>query len=233
MASLTIDPRLPGLEHVNCRTSDDGLVAVGPVDKTLAGEIVERYHYLHRRPPNSYSYGLFIENSVEGVVIFGIPASRHMQQSVCPDDPDLVIELNRLWVDDKQPRNTESFFVSRALKMLPPRIVVSYADTEQGHVGTIYRALNFNYAGWTDMDRKTPRYDYVVPNGLHSRDAYRGNGARWLGRVRRKPKARYWTTTGNRREKARLASMCRWPVLDWREWPVPNEHQYAPVEVTA
>ena len=45
--------------------------------------------------------------------------------------------------------------------MLPPRIVVSYADPLWGHYGYIYRALNFRYAGWTDMERKTPRYDYI------------------------------------------------------------------------
>ena len=136
-------------------------------------------------------------------------------------DTKVVIELNRLWVHDSLPRNTESWFVSRALALLPPKIVLSYADTAAGHLGYIYRALNFNYAGWTDMERKTPRFDYVSP-GKHSRDAFR-NG--FTDRVRRKPKVRYWITTGNRRERKQLEAQCLWPKMDWKLEPPPTVHQ--------
>jgi len=128
-----------------------------------------------------------------------------------------VLELNRLWVHDAAPKNTETWFLARALNMLPPRIILSYADTSAGHVGYVYRAANFNYGGWTDMDRKTPRFDYVAP-GKHSRDAFR-NG--FVSRVRRKPKIRYWTVTGTRRERKTLAAMCKWPTYDWRILPPP------------
>jgi len=202
------------------------LYNVIPLDKKIANELIVRHHYLHRRPPNAHSFGLVdLEGMVLGAVIFGTPASRHLQMGACPSDPSLVIELNRLWVDDACPRNSESFFVSRALKQLPPLIVVSYADTAWQHVGTIYRALNFHYAGWTDMERKTPRYDYIAPDGLHTRESFRGGTAHWTHRVRRKPKAKYWKATGDHRERHRLEALCGWPSLDWREFPVPSEHQ--------
>lgn len=198
---------------------------VGELDKHTANEMVVRHHYLHRRPSNQFSFGLFAENGdVLGAVVFGTPASRHMQLSVCPSNPDVVIELNRLWVHDSCPRNSESFFVARALAALPPLLVVSYADTAWGHVGIIYRALGFNYAGWTDMDRKTPRYDYIPPDGLHTREAFRGGVAKWTHRVRRKPKAKYWRATGDRRDRRNLSRMCAWPSLDWDRFPVPTEH---------
>lgn len=194
--------------------------------KQTANELVVRHHYLHRRPSNSYSFGLFDAASdvVMGVVIFGVPPSRHLQQGALPSAPDRVIELNRLWVSDACPRNSESFFVARALRALPPLLVVSYADTAWGHVGTIYRALGFHYAGWTDMERKTPRYDYIPPDGLHTRDAFRGGTPKWTHRVRRKPKAKYWCTTGNRRERRTLETACGWPSIDWHQYPVPDEH---------
>lgn len=198
---------------------------VGSLDKRTANELVVRHHYLHRRPSNQHSFGLFGENGdVIGVVVFGTPASRHMQMSVCPSNPDVVVELNRLWVHESGPRNTESFFVAQALKALPSLLVVSYADTAWGHVGTVYRALNFRYAGWTDMDRKTPRYDYIPPDGLHTRESFRGGEAKWTHRVRRKPKAKYWIATGNRRERMALEGVCGWPSLDWATYPVPSEH---------
>jgi hypothetical protein len=162
----------------------------------------------------SFAFGLYDEEELVGVCTFGVPASREAQKSVCPSDPGLALELNRLWVHDRMPRNTESWFVSRCLAALPPRLIFSYADTREGHAGYIYRALNFTWAGWTDMDRKTPRFDYIVP-GKHTREAFRsGLGANAV-KVRRKPKHKYWTTTGDRRDKRRLVRLCGWPTLKW------------------
>lgn len=193
---------------------------VEPIPKSLAAELVVKHHYLHRRPPMSYAFGAFDGGELVGVITFGTPPSRHLQLGVCPSRPELVIELNRLWMHDRMPRNSESFAVARALALLPPRIVVSYADTAAGHVGYIYRALSFKYAGWTDMERKTPRFDYVpLQPGAHSREAFRsGYGAR----VRRRPKVRYWITTGSPAERRQLAKLCAWPSMDWRTSPPPE-----------
>jgi hypothetical protein len=158
------------------------------------------------------------------IVTFGVPASRHMQIGACPENPDCVLELNRLWVADDQPKNTASWFLGRCLAEMPPRIIVSYAETAAGHDGTVYRAANFHYAGWTDMDRKTPRFDYVV-DGKHTRDAFRKGNGTGSKKVRRLPKARYWTVTGNKRDKASLREICEWPVMCWKKEPVPNEHK--------
>jgi hypothetical protein len=196
-----------------------GLLDVRRIDARTATHLVVAHHYMHRRPPISYAYGLLVDQRVRGVVTFGTPPSRHLQISACPNDPGRVIELNRMWVHDDLPRNSESWFVSRALKLLPPKIVVSYADTKAGHYGYVYRALNFRYAGWTDMERRTPRLDYVPLDGAkHSRDAYRGG---YCGTVRRAPKVKYWTVTGNRAERRFLTRECPWPHLDWQSTPPP------------
>lgn len=193
---------------------------VSAITSREAREMVVANHYLHRAPPVSFCYGLHSDGELVGVVTFGTPPSRHALISACASSPESVIELNRLWVHDKMPRNTESWFVSRALAMLPPRIVISYADTSHGHTGYIYRALGFNYAGWTDMDRKTPRFDYVVP-GKHSRQAFRGGVTQFTERVRRLPKVRYWITTGNRRDRKRLTASCAWQKMCWKKTPPP------------
>lgn len=202
---------------------NDGLrlpaVQVGPLDARQAAGLVVEHHYLHRRPPISHAYGLWHLGALVGVVTFGVPASRHLQMSACPSDPSKVLELNRLWVHDSMGANTESWFVSRALRMLPARIVVSYADPMHGHYGYIYRALNFHYAGWTDMERKTPRYDYVPADPkAHTRDAFRKG---YAFRRRRVAKVKYWIVTGDRRQRRDLARICGWPSLDWKEQPPP------------
>ena len=187
---------------------------------------------MHRKPPVSFSFGLMNDNASDtlGCVTFGTPASRHMLSGACPSDPGIVLELNRLWVHDDMPKNTESWFLCRALALLPPRIVLSYADTSAGHIGYVYRAANFHYAGWTDMGRLSPRRDYVLcqrddPDLLgyvsplkHSRDAYRSG---FTERVPRKPKVKYWITTGNRRDRRQLEAKCQWPRMNWKTTPPP------------
>lgn len=194
-----------------------------PIGPSLARRVAEAEHYLHRKPMVSYAFGLYADDDLAGVVTFGTPASRHLQVGACPSSPASVIELNRLWVHNRMPPNTESWFVSRALRQLPPRIVVSYADTVQGHMGYVYRALNFKYAGWSDMERRTPRLDYIpVAEGAHTRGAASRSGV--LRKVRRKPKVKYWTVTGDRRERTRMKGLMQWPDLDWKELPPPTEH---------
>ena len=188
-----------------------------------AARAVIRHHYLHRRPPISFSFGLRNTSNLEllAVLTFGTPASRCLQQSVCPNSPSMVIELNRLWVSDFLPRNTESWFIAKALKLLPPKLVCSFADTSHGHVGFVYMATNWHYAGLTDQDRRTPRFDYV-PHQLrdlfgltppkHSREASRSGFDK---KVRRHPKHRYWKATGNRRERRILENLSGWKSLPY------------------
>lgn len=202
-------------------------LTVRAVPARLARETVTREHYLHRAPTVSHAYGLYSAAELVGVVTFGIPASRHLMTGACPSDPTRVIELNRLWLNDSLPRNTASWFVSRALRELPARIVVSFADTGQDHRGYVYRALNFRYAGWSDMERTFPRYDYRRPEqAAHSRDAFRDGLTVADGefvKVPRSMKVRYWTTTGTRAERAALVGLCAWPDMDWRIEPPPAE----------
>jgi hypothetical protein len=68
------------------------------------------------------------------------------------DSPDNVIELRRLCCIDDTPKNTESYFIGKSLRLLTKDwrkdgVVVSYADKEYGHTGTIYKASNFEMIG--------------------------------------------------------------------------------------
>jgi hypothetical protein len=205
-------------------TSPLHALRVAPISRREAVRLVIAHHYMHRKPPVSHAFGLVdAAGQTLGVVTFGTPASHHMLIGACKSAPQKVLELNRLWVHDCLPRNTESWFLRRALMMMPPRIILSYADTAAGHVGYVYRAANFHYAGWTDMERKTPRFDYVAP-GKHSRDAFR-NG--WTDKVRRKPKVKYWIVTGKKADRETLTGLCAWPRMSWKELPPPLEHRQA------
>jgi len=108
--------------------------------------LIER-HYAKRLCPISYAFAAYDKNRVVGVVTYGTPVSSSLRVGVCGCEYcDHVIELNRLVCNNV--KNLASQLVGKSLKMLPkPKIVISYADTKQGHIGYIYQATNFIYTG--------------------------------------------------------------------------------------
>lgn len=107
-------------------------------------------HYAKRIPSISYSFGLFdSDNFMIGVCTFGMPPSSTLAKSICGDEfSNIVLELNRLVVNDGLEKNALSFFVSTCLRLIPkPNIVVSFSDLNMNHNGYIYQACNFLYTG--------------------------------------------------------------------------------------
>lgn len=105
-------------------------------------------HYAKRWPSISWSFGLFDDHKLVGVCTYGTPASAPLKRGICGEElKDSVIELNRLCLLDNK-KNEASYLVSASLRLLPKgKVVVSFADTEQGHKGTVYQAANFIYCG--------------------------------------------------------------------------------------
>ena len=121
-----------------------------------AKQYIIRNHYSHgcHNAP-SPCYGLFDNDKLIGVLMFATPCSENVRASVFgKEHKDWVIELHRLHILDVTPKNTESWFISRCLKMLrqdKPNIkaIISFADSTQGHEGIIYKATHFFYCGKT------------------------------------------------------------------------------------
>lgn len=106
-------------------------------------------HYAKRMPPLQIAYGLYSDKDLLGICSYGIPPSHTLLKGVCGEDfKKDVIELNRLVLKNNN-KNEASFLVGNSLKKLGNKIVVSYADSTQGHVGIVYQATNFLYTGIT------------------------------------------------------------------------------------
>jgi hypothetical protein len=126
---------------------------------------IEKWHYSHsvRGLQISQCFGLFGEDmfglpKLIGGMIYGVPSSRMGQKSVrYGNKPGKVLELKRLCCIDDTPTNTESYFIGKTLKWLSKntdyQVVVSYADPDYGHSGTIYKASNFIHYGMTGTDK--------------------------------------------------------------------------------
>jgi hypothetical protein len=85
---------------------------------------------------------------VVGVIVYGVSCSSTLLKGVCGEDESSnIYELTRLWIKDGTPKNTESYFIGNTLKLLDKEIVVSFAEIQQGHNGTVYQASNFMYCG--------------------------------------------------------------------------------------
>ena len=109
-------------------------------------------------------------NEMVGAMAFHHPSSENVIKSVYGGKYTKNIkELHKLFIIDNTPKNTESFFISQALKQLKiirPDIhtIISYADTTEGHKGTIYKASNFFFCGSTNT--KSVFYRDPVSNKL-------------------------------------------------------------------
>jgi len=139
-------------------------------------------HYAKRMCPISYAFGVYRDTQLIGVVTYGMPASSSLRIGLCGEKwMDNVIELNRLCCENE--KNVASILVGRSLQMLPkPSIVISYADTEQGHVGYVYQATNFIYTG---LSAKRTDWRLKGLEHLHGQtiaDMSRGqeNRAQWM-----------------------------------------------------
>lgn len=118
-----------------------------PIKRQDAAPWLLEKHYAKSICPISYAFGLFDDGVLVGVVTYGIPQSSTLRDCTCGKEYSTnVIELNRLICNEA--KNSASTLVGRSLSMLPkPSVVVSYADTSQGHVGYVYQATNFLYTG--------------------------------------------------------------------------------------
>ena len=124
---------------------------VAPVKYQASKDWILKKHYAKRMPSISFAFGLFLEGDLIGIITYGSPASPSLCKGVCGEEyRDRVLELNRLVINSTAPKNSASFLIGKSLKLLPrDKIVVSYADTEQGHVGYVYQATNWIYTGCT------------------------------------------------------------------------------------
>lgn len=120
---------------------------VKPISRNQCAPFILGIHYAKRWPSISYAYGLFDGDELTGIVTYGTPPSAPLRRGIAGDQfKSQVLELNRLCLKYNR-KNEASRLVGASLRMLPESIVVSFADTDQGHKGYVYQACNFHYCG--------------------------------------------------------------------------------------
>lgn len=126
------------------------------IDKKTASDIVVEYEWLHSMPfANKYFFGIYFkihENEyLGGVLVFGNEYSENTGNWDKYGYTNKLLLLSRgvcLWWT---PKNTASYFISKALKWIKNntqyKIITATVDPAAGEVGTIYQSLNWFYVG--------------------------------------------------------------------------------------
>lgn len=196
------------------------LYRIEEIDKKVAQQMVIEKHYLHRKAPCSYAYGLIhnITNEVMGVVMYGVPASRSLQKGVCGEhNAKYVGELTRLWIDDRVRANAESYLIGNTIKKQGFKILVSYAECRAGHVGFVYQATNWIYTGLS-AKRTDWHIEGYEGHNRHMFDEYGGinNAKKVLGdkmvKIQRPRKHRYVYLNCGKKEKKYLIKELKYKI---------------------
>ena len=108
---------------------------------------------------------------------------------------EIPYEATKTWILD----------IHYAGRIPQPKVVVSYADTAQDHLGIIYQATNFLFTGTTKA-----RTDMAGKDGKHSRH-HLGDKTK---RIPRSSKHRYVYFIGNKKQKKILRNALRYEIHD-------------------
>ena len=128
---------------------------VGSLPARVARRLCEEKHYLKSYPAGSLvNVGIFANHTLVGVAVIGVgPFNIH--RLFLDANPEEVLCLSRLWLDDRCGRNSESRvlgIICRSLRRWQTSIkaIIAYSDPTAGHDGTIYRAAGFAYLGTSE-----------------------------------------------------------------------------------
>ncbi len=147
---------------------------------------VMRWHYSRALPAfKLVRIGVWESGRFVGAILYGVGANRHISRPFKLRDTE-VCELVRVALAPASTRkHPTSKCVAISLKLLKRqspglRLVVSYADAGQGHVGTIYQATNWIFLGAATQPYLRVKGKIEHPRTLYDRYGRGGQSLPWL-----------------------------------------------------
>lgn len=216
---------------------------VEKIHNSIAKELIVKHHYTHKWTIAELCIGIYDKSkrsvffdvpTLVGTVVFGPTAGANVARSVSPLlNHHNLWELKRLWVADELGKNTESWVIGQCLKYIKQnhseiKCLISYADPDAGHIGTIYQATNWLYQ---DIERRKGTSGYIVSfdggtKWQHSRTLFNKYGTfnyNKLVEVLPRPfkikelsvKERYIYPLGSKVEKKNLIKSLNYPIIEY------------------
>lgn len=216
---------------------------VEKIHNSIAKELIVKHHYTHKWTIAELCIGIYDKSkgsvffdvpTLVGTVVFGPTAGANVARSVSSLlNHSNLWELKRLWVADELGKNTESWVIGQCLKYIKQhhseiKCLISYADPDAGHIGTIYQATNWLYQ---DIERPKGTSGYIVSfdggtKWQHSRTLFNKYGTfnyNKLVEVLPRPfkikelsvKERYIYPLGSKVEKKNLIKSLNYPIIGY------------------
>ena len=149
-----------------------------------AKHAVMRWHY-SRTPPAAklVRIGVWEAGRFVGAILYGSGANRHLARPFGLKMTE-ACELVRVALAPgrKYPTSRCLAISLRLLKRQSPglRVIVSYADTKEGHLGTIYQATNWIFIGASTQPYLKVKGKIEHPRSLYDRYGPKGQSLPWL-----------------------------------------------------
>ncbi len=195
-------------------------VSVREISKKIAKAMIVKHHYSHAWTSCRYALGIFYEMDNEhtffdeteeklaGVAIYGYPVGARAAASISPQlEPKQALELTRLFIHEEYGKNMESISISKTFQWLKKnapdiKVLISYADPGQEHIGGIYQATNWVYQGYNlgIMDN----YGIRLEEGgkwIHSRTVFEMFGSGNLEHLKSRIGHTFWRRTEPRKHR--------------------------------
>ena len=202
---------------------DSSRIEMQEIPHKLAKDIIIKNHYSHTFPAAELYLGFYIDGKLNTVVLYGQSTASKMADSL----PGKYWELVRLFSFDWAGKNMESYCIGKSIRYIKEKyknikVLVSFADHEQGHEGTIYQATNWLYCGKSQPD------EWYIVDGekIHPRSMVAKYGTRSEGKLKEMGieferklltgKHRYVYILGNNKKENRyLKSKLKYDVLPY------------------
>lgn len=124
------------------------------IERDLANNTIKKNHYSKKVTSHSYIHlGVFINGEFVGVLQYGYAMNPSSGASVVEGTKNNeYLELNRMWLSDEAPRNSESRALSYSFKFIRGKYkrikwIQSFADERCGGFGIVYQASSFCFYG--------------------------------------------------------------------------------------
>lgn len=134
-----------------------------------------RKHYLQGINKSvNIKLGIFVDRNMIGLAAYGPPTFPLISNQLNLKSNE-VYELRRFYTEDNNIHNLESQAISLAnieVKNIIPRLkaIITYADSSQGHQGTLYQATNAIYLGKSRGISGKHKYVYILGSKSEKRN---------------------------------------------------------------
>lgn len=157
---------LPSVPHLDLKRAE-----VHPVSRRLATQIILKYEWLGTMAPTTHHYGLFFGNWCAGVCCVSLSTGGN--RNVAREFGLVQAEVAYLargamvhWAPPHANSKLVAWTCRRVARDTSAKLIIAYADTDAGEVGTVYQACNWIYIGCGE-----PTYQWIAPTGrvLHKK----------------------------------------------------------------